>query len=57
MASKLINCIPVLHLLTFIATIIPCRIDAFSINLIRIDSIESPLFPKNLSKEERQQKL
>ncbi|PON73934.1 hypothetical protein PanWU01x14_054840 [Parasponia andersonii] len=60
MAPKTINNLPLLlNLLIFmlITSKLPTETHAFSTSLIQIDSIESPLFPKSLTKEERHKKL
>ncbi|PON69500.1 Aspartic peptidase [Trema orientale] len=61
MASKTINKLPLLvNLLIFILMITVAFLSethAFNLSLIRIDSIDSPLFPKSLTKEERHKKL
>ena len=61
MAPKTINVLPLLlnlQIFMLINTkILLIETYAFSMNLVRIDSIDSPLFPKNLTKEQRHEKL
>ncbi|PON69503.1 Aspartic peptidase [Trema orientale] len=59
MAPKIINELALLVnlLILMLTATLPIKTHAFSLNLIPIDSVESPLFPKNLTKEERHQKL